>query len=125
MRTLHQRPADFHGQQHAANGRDKINPARRPYAARQRGDHGARRVDAHAGIGRFKRDEKRNQRAGQQAGITGELRRVNRQQYDQHQAAGDEQFRRKRRRHPRRAGHGHDVIDCRVGKPAAQQRPRD
>lgn len=76
LRAFAQRLVNVHGEQHAPNRRDEINPAGRPDAAGQRGRDRARGVDAHAGERRFEGDVAKHQRAAAESGEAPEPRRV-------------------------------------------------
>ena len=78
------------GCQHPQRGREKVNPngvpKLRQYGAAKR----ARWIHAHAGDGRFKRDERRHARARKQTGEAGELLRIRGNEHDGHQDERDD-----------------------------------
>jgi len=114
----HAHQTQIHGGsgEHPQWRREKINPQRIPKLREHGAAKGARRVHAHAGNGRFKRDERGHARARKQTGEAGELLRVRDDQHDGHQDERDDDLAEKRRAWSARTGQRGNVVDGRMGE---------
>ena len=110
--------AQIHGCccQHPQRRGKKIDPQRIPKLRQHSAAKCARRIHAHAGDRRFKRDERRHARAGKQSGEARELLRIRDDEHDGHQDERDDDLAEKRRAGSARTWQRGDVVDGRMGE---------